>query len=88
MLGFKRDINTLSNIGALFMNKIDNAAGITVKTVFCTIVPYFTDGFARNSWDINIGLRANFSCNNNGACRNKRFTRAANICKARRNAAW
>ena len=55
-LAFKGTVNAKGNVRRLFIDIDDNAAGIAVKTVFCTDIADVADDFSGNAGDIDIGF--------------------------------
>ena len=83
-----RTINALRNIGALFMNKIENTAGIAVESILCTIIADLTHALARDFLDIDVGLGANFARHDNCARCDEGFAGATHVFYARRVSRW
>ena len=83
-----RTINALRNIGALFMNKIKNTAGIAVESILRTIIADLTHALARDFLDIDVGLGANFARYDNCARCDKSFAGTAHVFYARRVSRW
>ena len=72
--GFQRFINAHSNIGRLFVNRNQYAAGIAVKAIFCTVITNVDYGFACNFRNINIAVCGNFANYMNLPCCHNGFT--------------
>ena len=62
---FQSLIYTHGNIAGLLVQSNQNAAGITVKTVFCTVVTDFTNGLTNDRLNIYICIGRNLSHNHN-----------------------
>ena len=62
---FQSLIYTHGNIAGLLVQSNQNAAGITVKAIFCTIVTNFANGLTDNRLNIYICIGSNFSHNHN-----------------------
>ena len=65
---FKRLVNTHSNIAGLLVDRGENTAGITVETIFCTVIADLTDGLADDLLDIHICLCCDLAHYHNKTC--------------------
>ena len=65
---FKRLVNTHSDIAGLLVDCSENTAGITVETIFCTVIADLTDGLADDLLDIHICLCCDLAHYHNKTC--------------------
>ena len=67
-LCLKSLINTHSNVGGLLVNGGNHAAGITVKTIFCTVIANLANRLSYDLLDIYICLCRDLAHNQHQSC--------------------
>ena len=60
---FQSFVNAHSNVGRLFVNGNQHTTGVTVKTIFCTVITNFNYSITSNASNINIAGSGNFTNN-------------------------
>ena len=81
-------VHTLSYVGTLLMNHVDDTAGLAVKPIFGAVVSNTSHDIPHDLLDINVGLRPYLPSHDDGPRCQKRLACAANISHRRRNACW
>ena len=72
-------VNTLRNIGGLFVYACDNRAGSTVEAVFGAVIAYIKNNLARYFREIGIAARCYLAHDINNSCCACCFTRNARV---------
>ena len=60
---FQSFVNAHSDVGRLFVNGNQHTTGVTIKTIFCTVITNFNYSITSNASNINIAGSRNFTNN-------------------------